>query len=54
LIADPQRACRLGAAARERLEALFGWRTIAERYVDLYRRFGGRGTQTPGCCLPGA
>jgi glycosyltransferase involved in cell wall biosynthesis len=47
LTADPEHTCRLGAAARRRLEVLFGWRPIAKRYVDLYRRFGARGTAIP-------
>jgi glycosyltransferase involved in cell wall biosynthesis len=52
LTADAQHACRLGAAARERLEGLFGWPSIARRYVELYRRFGARGPHTSGCASP--
>jgi len=37
LIADPQRAHRLGVAGRQRAVADFGWAAIAARTVDVYR-----------------
>jgi len=40
LIRDPERARRLGRAARRRVESEFSWRSVAERYLGLYRRHG--------------
>jgi len=37
LIADPERAARIGRAGRERAVADFGWRAIAEQTVAVYR-----------------
>jgi starch synthase len=36
-VADPERAARMGRAARERVEEHFAWQTIAERTVCVYR-----------------
>jgi glycosyltransferase involved in cell wall biosynthesis len=52
LTANAEHARRLGAAARERLEVLFGWRGIAERHVELYHRFRARGPHSLGCAPP--
>ncbi len=37
LLADPERARRLGAAGRERAVAEFGWAQIARRTAEIYR-----------------
>jgi starch synthase len=37
LLADPDRAARLGAAGRERAVAEFGWAQIARRTAEIYR-----------------
>lgn len=37
---------RLGAAARARVEAHFGWAAVADRYIEIYRRVVSAG---PGC-----
>jgi starch synthase len=36
LLADPDRAARMGAAGRERVLAEFGWPAIAQRTVEVY------------------
>ena len=36
-VADPERAARMGAAARRRVEDHFAWEAIAERTVGVYR-----------------
>lgn len=38
LLADPDRAARMGAAGRERVLAEFGWPAIARQTVDVYAR----------------
>ncbi|MCW2582762.1 MAG: glycogen synthase [Klenkia sp.] len=38
LLADPDRAARMGAAGRERVLAEFGWPAIARQTVDVYTR----------------
>ncbi len=38
LLADPQRRIMLGRAGRERVEAHYTWRAVAESLTDLYRR----------------
>jgi glycosyltransferase involved in cell wall biosynthesis len=40
LIRDPKRARALGRAARRRVETEFSWRSVAERYLALYRQHG--------------
>lgn len=40
LIRDPERARGLGRAARRRVESEFSWRSVAERYLRLYRQYG--------------
>ena len=35
LIQDPERSERLGRRARERVESLFIWETVAHQYLDL-------------------
>jgi starch synthase len=37
LLADPDRAARMGEAGRRRVLERFSWRTIADRTVELYR-----------------
>jgi starch synthase len=37
LLADPDRARRMGAAGRKRAEREFSWATAAERTVEVYR-----------------
>ncbi len=37
LLADPELAARLGAAARERARERFGWETVIERTLAVYR-----------------
>jgi alpha-maltose-1-phosphate synthase len=36
LLADPERAARMGAAGRERVLAEFGWPAIAQQTADVY------------------
>lgn len=36
LLADPERAARLGSAGRERVRALYSWDATARRYLDIY------------------
>ena len=38
LLADPDRAARMGAAGRQRVLAEFGWPAIARQTVDVYAR----------------
>lgn len=38
LLADPERAARLGAAGRARAEARFTWARIADEYFEIYRQ----------------
>jgi alpha-maltose-1-phosphate synthase len=40
LLADPQRARRLGEAGRERTVSEFGWARIARRTAEIYRGLG--------------
>jgi glycosyltransferase involved in cell wall biosynthesis len=40
LIRAPERAHELGRAARRRIESEFSWRSVAERYLGLYRQYG--------------
>ena len=42
LLADPERAERLGQAARERAPRLFGWTRLLDEYEALYRRLTAR------------
>jgi starch synthase len=37
LLADPDRAARMGEVGRRRVLERFSWRTIADRTVELYR-----------------
>ncbi|HEV2272887.1 MAG TPA: glycogen synthase [Acidobacteriaceae bacterium] len=37
LLMDPERCLRFGAAGRQRVEAMFGWSTIADQTISLYR-----------------
>ena len=41
LVADPERAARMGRAARRRAVEQFSWTSIALRTVDLYRSLAG-------------
>ena len=37
LIESPQLCCRLGAAARRKVEAIFSWEEKVDRIVEIYR-----------------
>jgi starch synthase len=37
MVADPERAQRLGQAGRQRAADHFSWESIAERTLDVYR-----------------
>lgn len=39
LTSDPARCRELGRAARKRLEEEFSWRTVGDRYLELYERY---------------
>ncbi|MBA2295750.1 MAG: glycosyltransferase, partial [Actinobacteria bacterium] len=41
LLADPERARRMGEAGRRRAVEHFGWPAIAAQVVELYRRLLG-------------
>ncbi len=49
LLADPERARRMGEAGRRRALEEFSWRSVAERTVALYERVvaAGSGSRTP-------
>jgi starch synthase len=57
LLADPGRARALGIAGRRRAVERFGWRAVAERVAELYRRVltaGGSPGQSPRAAVPRA
>jgi glycogen synthase len=43
VLADPERARRLGQAGRRRVEELFSWGSIARKTLGLYEALAGRG-----------
>jgi len=36
LLTDPTRAAELAGQVRKRMEEEFSWRTVAERYIELF------------------
>ena len=47
LVADPERARRLGEGGKAHVEREFSWPVIIERLVELYRGLAGHRTDTP-------
>ena len=47
LTREPERVRELGRAARRRIESEFSWRSVADRYLGLYRQYGLRADADP-------